>query len=358
MSQKWKSNCLKFSSVLIFLLFLQVGFAQSKGRKNDKEFGLERFPGLDGMISHPSSQKVLGKEFVTLIWRDTVVFKKEIGDFNAKTEAPLAGASQLLTTALILILVDEGKLSLDDKVIDFIPIYSTYGKNYITLRHCLSHYTGIQGGQKLLEGKIESLETEAASYAKKEIQTNPGTEFRYSNIGMMLAGRVAEVVMKKKFDQLIKQKLFNPMGMTRTTFSTLDGSGINPATGARSSAIDYVRFLAMLLNNGKFNNKQILSEGAIKEIRKIHASIDAVRFAPKATTGLSYALGGWAAEEKDGTATALAGNGLFGPYPVVDWCRGYAMIVLPKELLDEQKNQPYLQMKGAVDEEVRSKCNE
>jgi len=357
MSYNLRFNCLKFSSAFFFLLILQTGFAQ-KNKKNDKEYGLDRFPELDGALSQ--YQKLLGNDVVALVWTDTVVFKKEMGDFNSKTEAPIASASKWLTAALILELVDEGKLSLDDKVSQFLPVYEKYGKNYITIRHCLSHFTGIESerGMKALldRKKFASLEEEVESFAKKEIQTNPGTEFRYNNVGLNIAGRIAEVVTKKKFDQLIKQKIFNPLGMTKTSFASLDGSALNPSGGARSSANDYLRFLQMLLNNGKYNGKQILSEASIKEMRKLQTSPELIKFAPKAATGFNYALGSWVIEDNNGEATALASPGLFGTWPMVDWCRGYACVFVAKTLLGEQKADAYLDMKAAIDEKRRSKC--
>lgn len=351
MSYNLRINCLKFSSVLLFLLFLQTGFAQTKSRKNDKEYGLNNFPELDALLTQ--NQKLLGNDVVALVWTDTLVFKKEMGDFNSKTEAPIASASKWLTAALILELVDEGKLSLDDKVSQYLPIFETYGKKYITLRQCLSHFTGIQADQGVLglfqRKKFASLKEEVEAFAKKEIQTNPGTEFRYSNMGLNIAGRVAEVVMKKNFDQLIKQKLFNPLGMSKTSFSTLDGSAVNPSGGARSTANDYMHFLQMLLNNGQYNGKQILSAEAIKEMRTIQTKPELIKYAPKAATGFNYALGSWVVESQNGEATALASPGLFGTWPMVDWSRGYACLFFAKTLLGEQKADAYMQMKGAID---------
>ena len=321
MSYNLRLNCLKFSATLLFLLFLHSGFTQSKNNKNDKEYGINNFPELDAALTQ--NQKLLGNDVVALVWTDTIVFKKEMGDFNSKTEAPIASASKWLTAALILELVDEGKLSLDDKVSRYLPIFEKYGKNYITLRHCLSHFTGIEsepGIKAILQRKkFASLNDEVESFAKKEIQTNPGTEFRYSNIGLNIAGRVAEVVMKKNFDQLIKQRLLNPLGMSKTSFSTLDGSAINPSGGARSTANDYIHFLQMLLNNGQYNSKQILSAEAIKEMRKVETTTELIKYAPKAATGFNYALGSWVMEENNGEATALACPGLFATWPMVDW---------------------------------------
>jgi CubicO group peptidase (beta-lactamase class C family) len=355
MSYKFKINCLKFSSAIVFMLIVQFSHAQARKGKNDKEHGTEAFPALDALLS--KQQKALGNHAAALVWKDTIVYKKELGEFNIKTDAPITLSSQWLTTALILVLADEGKLSLDDKVSEYLPLFGTYGKNYITIRHCLSHFTGIQSGQKLLEGKLESLETAALSYAKKEIQTNPGTEFRYSNTGMIIAGRIAEIVTKRKFDQLIKQKLLNPLTMSKTSFSTMDGSGINPSSGAKSTATDLMKFLQMLLNEGSFNGKQILTKESILEMRKIYAAPGSMAFVPKGATGFSHALGSWVMEWKEDEATVLTAPGMYGVFPVVDWCRGYAMVILPKEMLGEQNADLFIQIKQAADEGFRSKAD-
>jgi CubicO group peptidase (beta-lactamase class C family) len=364
MSYKLRINCLKFRFIVLLLLFLQPCFAQ-KNKKNEKEWGIEKFSQLDAFLNQ--NQKSLGNDVVTLIWTDTIAFKKEMGELTTKSELPLAGTSQWLTVALVLKLVDEGRLSLDDKVSTYLPIFEKYGKSYVTLRHCLSHFTGIQADPGMLgifqKKKFTSLQEEVESIAKKEIQTNPGTEFRYSNMGPEIAGRVAEVVMKKTFDQLIKQKLLNPLGMSKTTFSTLDGSAIDPAAGARSTPNDYIKFLAMLLQNGSFNGKQILTEAAVKEMRSIQTSSQNIKLAPKAGNGLNYSLGSWVLEtegqkkEDSNIASALTCPGIIANWPVVDWCRGYAFMVFTKPVREEQKPDLFQQMKLAVDETRNLKCN-
>lgn len=358
MSYMQPFNCLKFSSILAFLLFLQPAIAQHH-KKNEKEFGVEKFAALNSLLTQ--YQKLLGNDVVALVWTDTLVFKKEMGDFDTKTVAPIASASKWLTAALILKLADEGKLSLDDKVSQYIPLFATYGKNYITLRHCLSHQTGIEA-EKGLAGilqrkKYASLEEEVNAWAKKEIEANPGTSFKYSGAGLNIAGRVAEIVMKKKFDQLIKQKILNPLGMTKTTFSTPDASAINPSGGALSTAADYLRFLQMLLNNGKYNGKTILSEAAIRELRTTQTTPEKIAYAPAAAKGFNYALGSWVIEANGAQATSLASPGLLGTWPMVDWCHGYACIFFVKSLFArEQRAEAYLQMKAAIDDVLPKKC--
>jgi CubicO group peptidase (beta-lactamase class C family) len=359
MSYKTNWNCLKFSPAILFLLFFHTGFTQGS-KKNMKELGSAQFENLDQLVKQ--NQKLLGDNLVALVWTDTLVYKRELGEFDSRTLAPIASCSKWLTAALILKMVDQGKISLDDKVSQYIPVYETYGKSYITIRHCLSHFTGIQAETGisgiLSRKKFESLEDEVASFAKKEIQSNPGTEFRYSNMGLNIAGRILEIVTKKKFDMLIKQQLFNPLGMRKTTFSTLDGSAINPSGGAQSTAEDYMHFLQMLLNNGKYNGQQILSEESIKEMRKIQTTANSIKYAPPAAQGFDYALGSWSLEDgAAGEANVLSSPGLFGTWPMVDWCRGYACIFFVKTLLSgEQKKDVYMQMKDAIDEKLPSKC--
>jgi CubicO group peptidase (beta-lactamase class C family) len=337
------------------MLFFHTSFSQAS-KKNPKEVGVQNFAELDELVK--KNQKLLGNNVVAMVWTDTLVYKRELGEFDSRTLAPIASASKWFTAALIMKLVEEEKISLDDKVGKYIPIFDTYGKSYITIRHCLTHFTGIQTDGKLFEKKkFFSLEDEVTSYAKKEIQTNPGTEFRYSDVGLNIAGRIAEIVSKKKFDMLIKQKLFNPLSMRKTTFGQLDGSALNPSNGAQSTADEYLQFLKMLLNNGKHNGQQFLSEESVTELRKIYTTSATIQPGPRTTEGLGYALGSWVIDEgKDGEATALASAAISGTWPMVNWCRGYAFLIITKNPSGEQKKEPYVELKGALDDKLHSTC--
>jgi CubicO group peptidase (beta-lactamase class C family) len=346
MSSRFKINCLKVSTLAVFLLILQTALAQ----KNAKEIGKDQYPLLDLLLQ--KNQKLLGQNVVAMVWTDTLVFKKEMGEFNSRTPAPLASASQWLTAALVLQFVDEGKISLDDKVSDYLTVFQKYGKNYITIRHCLSNYTGIQDKGGMFEKKkFESLEQVVDAIAAKEIQTNPGTEFRYSDLGPAIAGRILEVVTKKKFEQLAQQRLFRPLGMRQTSFANLEMGPVNPAAGAKSTADDYMKFLVMVMNEGKYRDRQVLSPASAAELKKIHGEASQIRNAPLSAQGFEYALGAWAPEREGAEAAVLTSVGLFGSWAVVDFKRNYAAVVLPKELLkQEAKGDVYKQMKAAMDE--------
>lgn len=339
---------MKVISVISWLLFFQSAQAQYNWSELDAEL--------------EAKQKLLGNNMVALVWKgDSLVYKKEMGGFNARTVAPIASCSKWLTAALVMQFVDEGKLSLDDKVVKYIPEFEKYFKSYITIRHCLSHMTGIEDDDKFLKRildrrKYSSLEEEVNAFAKREIRANAGTDFWYGSVGLNIAGRVLEIISKKKFDVLIRTKLFIPLGMTKTTFTDLNGGPVNPSGGAQSTADDYMKFLVMLLNKGKYNGKQVLSEAAVNEMMTVRTRPGMIAYAPKAAEGYNYASGCWVMEEKDGKATAAASPGLFGTWPMIDYCRGYAYIVFVKNLLGEQRANEHAGLKRIVDKQLTGTC--
>ena len=365
MSLKIRFNCLKFSIFIVSLLIFQVGDSQKKEKPFPTKHGLEA---LDELLAQ--KQNLIGKDYVVMIWSkrtlseekdDTLVYKKEVGEYKSKTVAPIASCSKWLTAALVMQFVDEGKISLDDPIVNYLPVFEKYMKRYITIRHCLSHMTGIEDDDKFLKKvlqrkKFDNLEEEVESFAAREIRANAGTDFWYGNIGLDIAARVLEVVSKRKFDALIKQKLLNPLGMRQTTFTELDGSLYNPSGGARSTADDYMKFLVMLMNKGKYNGKQILSEGSVDEMMKIQTENVPKRYTPKAAEGFNYALGSWVIEQKDSTASALASPGLFGTWPMIDFCRGYAYILFVKNFLGEERANAHLEIKAVIDEKIKGEC--
>lgn len=328
-----------------------------------------------------AKQKLLGENVVAMIWKDgAVIYKKEMGDFNSTTVAPIASCSKWLTAALVMQFVDEGKLSLDDKVARYIPAFEKNGKGDITIRHCLSHMTGIEDEGSLLKRlmqrrKLSSLEEEVNSFALRNKRAAPGTDFWYGNIGLNIAGRVLEVISKQNFETLIQTKLFIPLGMLNTSFlSDKDKSPVNPSGGAHSTAEDYMKFLVMMLQDGKYKEQQLLSEDAVEQMRIVQDEEEQIKYAPKAAEGFRYSSGSWAIEtesvwKKSGgpvppgsgkpektIAMSLASPGLFGTWPMIDYCRGYAYIVFVKNLLGEERSGVHKEFKKIIDKQIPSNC--
>jgi CubicO group peptidase (beta-lactamase class C family) len=356
MAHKFKLNCLQFGSLVSILLIWLTGYSQTD------------FSEADLLLKQ--NQKLLGNNLVALVWKDGKIvyqkqLEKEVGDFNAKTQIPIQSCSQWLTAALVMTFVDQGKLSLDDKVSKYIPIFATYMKTYITLRNCLTNTTGIQadaaGAMKLLQkSKFPSLEDEVNSFAsKREIQTNPGTEFYYSHTGPNIAGRVLEIVGKKSFDRLMQERILRPLKMRGTSFANDEGGAVNPSGGAVSTANDYMNFLIMLLNKGEFQGKKVLSEKSVEEMETVQFPQLQVRYTPKGSEGLHHLLGAWIedTDPRGNIAAVISSLNLAGNWPYIDKCRNYAAVVFIKTPESDARKEIYLNFKEAVDKQFNSTCH-
>jgi uncharacterized protein YbbC (DUF1343 family)/CubicO group peptidase (beta-lactamase class C family) len=209
----------------------------------------------------------------------------------------LASVTKVVATATsVMILVEEGKLRLSDRVAAHIPGFERYGKGEITLRHLLTHTSGLRPD---LEMSLEFASSEeAVARAMEEIPTAPpGERLVYSDIGFFLLGDIVRRVAGQPLDQFAKARIFDPLGMRETMFNPpaslrpriapterctqygwpcdqpggamLRGVvhdptarrmlGVAGHAGLFSTAADLSIFCRMLLDGGRFGNVRILS---------------------------------------------------------------------------------------------------
>ena len=356
LSYKQKYTCRQFSLISFLLLFWLVSFSQSSKTLPSAS------PETDAFLK--ANQKTLGTNLAVLVYKDgKVVSKKELeketGDFNGRLQIPAGIASQWLTAATVMAYVDAGKISLDDKVSKYIPMFAKYMKSYITIRNCLSYTTGIKGDPpgplKLFQkSKYPDLETEVNAFAsKREIETNPGTEVYYSQIGPDIAARVLEVVTRKTFDRIVQEKVLRPCKMRGTSFTNDNGGAINASDGAVTTPNDFINFLGMLLNKGSFEGKTVLSEKAIQEMETLQFPALPVKFVPKEAAGYKTGLACWiSADGKEITSLNE-----YGFWAYIDRCRHYAAIIAPKTRVSEANPGLYAQLKGKLDASFGTACN-
>lgn len=347
MTENLIKTCRKCSLAFIFMLFFQFCMAQSD------------LSSLNTILK--KNEKILGKEYVIAVQKDGKnIYLKESEEFKLKSPTLIASASKWFSAAILMILVDEGKVNLDDPVTKYIPIFSKYMKGYITIRHCLSHTSGLDTDPvslaKLIQRtKFESLEKEVESFAtKKLIVDNPGQAFAYGGVGINIAGRVAEIASKKTFDRLAVEKLFRPLGMRTASFYNESGNGLNPSGGATCSAYDYLNFMQMILNNGVFNGKRILSEKSVKELLTIQFPDAKIRYAPFSARNAKYALGNWVLDsDESGNGTIFSSPGLFGTWPWIDTKRKYSAIIMINSLNGNEKRELYEDVRTAIEESIQ-----
>jgi CubicO group peptidase (beta-lactamase class C family) len=168
----------------------------------------------------------------------------------------------------MMTLVDDGKISLDDRVSKYIPEFDAE-KSDITIRQLFAHTSGLPSETRCRNDKRTSLERCAQEIARLRPAAAPGEEFFYAGVSMHVAGRIAEIVSGKSWNDLFVERIATPLGMGRTDFFAYGPtSNPRPAGDARSSAEDYALFLQMLLQQGSVNGKRILSEASVAEMHK------------------------------------------------------------------------------------------
>jgi CubicO group peptidase (beta-lactamase class C family) len=279
-----------------------------------------------------SRDKVLDVEAVG--WSDLAARKA------MKTDALfwIASQSKPMTAAAFMMLVDEGKVSLDDPVEKYLPEFRGQmlaverdaehvrlrpPAHPITVREILSHTSGLPFSSPIEQPTLDGLPLRDAvrSYALGPLQFAPGTKYQYSNAGINTAGRIIEVVSGMPYERFMEARLFKPMGMKDTTFwpgpgqvkrlatsykpdpartgleattvtqlryplSNHTGRYPMPAGGLFSTASDTAQFCRMIINGGVNGGKRLLSEEAVKQLTRRQTAPEL-----KDSYGLGFAVG-------------------------------------------------------------------
>ncbi|WP_423127215.1 serine hydrolase domain-containing protein [Gaoshiqia sp. Z1-71] len=251
------------------------------------------------------------------------------GNYTPETQVYIASAGKWLAAATIAAVVDEGNLSWDDPVNQWLPEFTDV-KGTATLRQLLSHTSGYPDYQP--EGAhrddYQTLKESVLHIVNLPADTMPGAKFHNGGLAMQVAGRMAELAAGKDWESLFQEKIAQPLGMVDTHFTPVDsGGGHSPMLGggARSTLYDYTAFLNMIFNKGTFEGKRILSEKATEEMQADQVKQAAVakheyveRVRAEMHNGI-YGLGEWR-EELDfaGNAVLISSPGWAGAYPWID----------------------------------------
>jgi CubicO group peptidase (beta-lactamase class C family) len=296
---------------------------------------------------------------ITVASADSIFLQKENRLFNNKTPIPIGAISQWLTATLLVKLADEGKLSLDDPVSMYLPVFNKYFKGYITIRHCLSQSIGLEDKNGLRTGgraKFVFLEEEVEELATRSIVAKPGELFLYGEIGSKIAGRVAEVVSKKKFDILIRSKVLTPLAMRRTSFTNLSGGPLDPAAGAVSTGEDLIRYLQFILKKGQTAQGTFLSVEAFEQLVQIQFESTQTQNTPSLYRDYGYALGAWGLGSRANPAHTLLASSRAGNWIAVDLCRQFLYVGVVKEKMNEEKDMLHQELLDIIKKQLTTNC--
>jgi CubicO group peptidase (beta-lactamase class C family) len=210
------------------------------------------------------------------------------------------------TNSMIMLLMQDGTLRLDDPVSRFIPEYTGGDKDETTLRHLLTHSSGLPPYKRYFEQFPErnARQKIVADICETSLSAKPGEKFIYSDLGFILLGEIVERVTGIGLGEVAVQRLFQPLGMKDTMFTppeelrprcaptekrngkflrgeVHDGNawvqdGVSGHAGLFSTADDLAVFCQMLLDNGRHERRVIFSPLTVKAMTTPQIDINGV----------------------------------------------------------------------------------
>ncbi len=218
---------------LIGVAFISVAFIGSAVLAATPSDG-----GMAAALQRFVDNQVIAGAVVLVADKDKVLDLETVGYSDITTHKPMkaddlfyiASMTKCFTAAAMMMLVDEGKVNLDDPVEKYLPEFKGQlveepdggGKSAgphpprhpISVRQTMNHTAGFEKDPKL---RRYTLEDEAKVMAGTRLQWEPGMKFQYGS-GLEIAGRIIEVVSGKPYGDFVRERLLDPLGMTSTTF--------------------------------------------------------------------------------------------------------------------------------------------
>ena len=239
-----------------------------------------------------------------------------------------------ITGAGVMVLVDEGRLSLLDPVEKFIPEFKGIRVNPcgtrngfdcqlvpaqrpFTVLDLMTHTSGLgeAGGGRGEAAPSSRAELIATSAQRMNLIFQPGTAWNYTNFGIGVLGRIIEAVSGQSFDDFMAERIFLPLGMKDTSFQVqaaksarvatvyttqngkltpldrsliLSGGISSPDSGLLSTAGDLARFVQMMLNKGTLNGRTVLSAAAVETMTTSHTGTLPAGYTPGTGQGFGF----------------------------------------------------------------------
>jgi CubicO group peptidase (beta-lactamase class C family) len=170
----------------------------------------EGFPGAAVIVAR-RGRIVLERGYGTLDWQSGVAVDAE------RTMYDLASLTKVVaTTAASMVLVDQGKLRLDERVTHYLPTFSGGAKDQITIRDLLTHRSGLPAGRDI--SRRAGPEAARKAVLATNLVRAPGSDYEYSDLGLDVMGFVIERITHEPLDQFVRRTVYSPLGMRSTMF--------------------------------------------------------------------------------------------------------------------------------------------
>jgi beta-N-acetylhexosaminidase len=318
--------------------------------------------------------------------RGALVHLHPFGRLSYDEDAPLVESDTIYdlasltkvvaTTTMAMILVDEGRLDLDEKVQDFLPLFQGPGKDLVTVRHLLTHSSGVDWWAPLYK-ELKGPEAYLQRIQAMDLVYEPGTDYKYSDLGMILLGEILARVAGQPLDEFVRERVFGPLAMTDTLYrpgedllpriapTEFDAwrgrmvrgevhdenafalGGVAPHAGLFSTAGDLSRFAQMLLNGGVLEHHRIVSRDTVD------------LFTRKAGAGESTRALGWDTKSPEHSTAgsyfsprSFGHTGFTGTSIWIDPDRELFLILLTNRVHPTRQNQLIREVRPAVADAV------
>lgn len=331
-------------------------------------------------------------------WADT----EEKKPMRADTIFQIMSMTKPVTGVAVMMLVEEGKLSVNDPVEKYLPEFkgqkvvdraSAWQQSLraplrpITVRDLMTHTSGMSGPHGALRDLYQKMDLTLAdavrAFAKEPLEFEPGSRWMYSNTGIATLGRLVEVASDTPFEQFLATRIFTPLGMKdsfifppedkkariATVYVMRDGKltpAGNPALGGDSrkyrhgakysapefglysTAADLFAFYQMMLNNGTYNGKRLLSKAAVDIMTMSHTGDLKAGHLPGTGFGLTWEV----VKDPIGLVTflspgAFGHGGAFGTHGWIDRQKDLIGVFMVQRGSNDVKN-AFFQMAGAA----------
>jgi CubicO group peptidase (beta-lactamase class C family) len=327
---------LKSTALLIAVVFIMAPQGCTPAHKDGGSAQSAPSPKIDTVMqAYVDRQKLSGAVMLVADNRH-ILHLSAVGRRDIEHNLPMridtifwvASMTKLMTASAIMMLSDEGKLSIDDPVSKFIPAFAELktpkgNPANLTLRHLLTHTSGLAEVPKEELSKPLTLAELMNYFLNRPMVFAPGARWEYCQTGINSLGRIIEIVSGESYENFMRERLFIPLGMKDATFyptkdqisrlavsynlkdGRLEPTDIkllpgpvgdrNHYTAANGglfcTASDYCRFAQMLLNHGSLDGRQYLRPETVREMTRIQTDgLPSVGFIPGSAWGLGFGI--------------------------------------------------------------------
>ncbi|HEY8311548.1 MAG TPA: serine hydrolase, partial [Gemmatimonadaceae bacterium] len=245
---------------------------------------------------YPGAAVIVGRKGKAVLQRG---FGKLAWDESSADVSPtstiydLASLTKVVgTTTAVMVLFDQGRISLDAPVSRYLPEFSGGEKDLVTIRQLLTHRSGLPAGRDIFKVTHDPVEARRLILSTPLI-ARPGAQYEYSDLGADVLAMVVEKVSAQPLDEFLADYVFHPLGMYQTGFRPADSldariaptgqsatgrakrgevndenafamGGVAGHAGLFSTAADLSVFAQMMLNGGTYNGVRIIADSTVQ----------------------------------------------------------------------------------------------